>query len=465
MLRKLSLRKQSVPERDIVALFRKKVIMLGLTFKRGIHPPDNKKTTKDLMIEYLRSGDELVFPMIQHIGAPCNPIVKKGDVVLMGQVIGEASGYVSSPIHSSVSGVVSKIEDRIHPNGNPVKSIIIENDHKYSALETEAEYKKIRTLTPDEIVERVKAGGVVGLGGAGFPSHVKLSPPDRDAIDHIIINGAECEPFLTSDHRIMLEQTDEVLKGLQIVLQMFPNAEGVVAIEDNKPEVIAKMKQSVEDYDNISVKVLKTKFPQGAEKQLIYSVTKREVPSGKLPSEVGCVVHNIDTIVAVFRSVTFSKPLIRRIVTVSGNNIKTPKNFKVHIGTSYREVIEAAGGLIKDEGIVISGGPMMGATLYDLDVPIIKTSSSIIALDNSKVEKHEERNCIRCNRCIDVCPMGLAPCDLDIHNRKGLHQEFKENHGLDCMQCGSCSYVCPSKRQLVQSIATEKKIVIGLNRK
>lgn len=440
-------------------------IMIGLTFKRGIHPPENKESTKNKRVEYLLPGKELVYPMIQHIGAPAKPIVKKGDYVYMGQIIGEASSFISSNIHASVSGIVKDISNKPHPNGNEVESITIENDNEYKMLQRDITIKALNCLKDDEIIERILLGGVVGLGGAGFPSHVKLSPKDRNLIDYIIVNGAECEPFLTSDHRIMLEQTEDVLNGLKTVLKLFPQAKGVIAIEDNKLEVISKMKDAVKAFENMEVNVLKTKFPQGAEKQMIYSVTKREVPSGKLPSEVGCIVHNIDTIVAIYKSVTFETPLMYRIVTVSGKNINEPKNFRVHIGTSYQEVIDGAGGLKKEEGIVISGGPMMGTTLFNLDVPIIKTSSSIVCLDQSQTCIEEEGNCIRCKKCVSVCPMGLSPFELDLHMRHGLHDEFKNSYGLDCMQCGSCSYVCPAKRQLVQSIATEKRIVMSLNRK
>ena len=351
--------------------------MAALTFKRGIHPPDNKELTNDKAIKILMPKGDLVFPMVQHIGAPCKPIVKKGDRVLVGQRIAESEAFVSSPIISSVSGTVKAIAEMEHPSGFKIQSVVIENDGEYEESELINHPYDYENMTNDEILEVVKSSGIVGLGGATFPTHIKLSPPPDKKIDHIIVNGAECEPYLTSDHRIMLEETDRIVSGLKVILKMFPDAKGVIGVETNKPDAIEKLEAAIKGEDRISIAKLQTKYPQGAEKQLIYSVTKREVPSAKLPSEVGCIVQNIDTVVAIHRAIFRGRPLMRRIVTVSGGAIKEPQNFKVRIGTSYREVIEAAGGFVEEPAKIISGGPMMGLAMYNIDVPIIKGSSSI----------------------------------------------------------------------------------------
>ncbi|NLL69546.1 MAG: electron transport complex subunit RsxC [Epulopiscium sp.] len=438
--------------------------MKALTFKRGIYPPHGKHYTENKPIEVLMPTGDLIYPMVQHIGAACEPLVKKGDHVFLGQKIGEAKAFVSAPIHSTVSGIVKDITPMLHPNGTKVMSVIVENDKKYEedpSIGMQEDYKK---MSREEIIEKIKEAGIVGMGGAGFPTFIKLSPPSEKKIDRILINGAECEPYLTSDYRVMLEESERVAEGLRIILHLFPKAKGYIGIEDNKPEAIAKMREATKKDVNIEVVVLKTKYPQGSEKQLIYACTKREVPSGKLPADVGCIVQNIDTVVAIHRAIVRGRPLMRRIVTVSGGAIKEPKNFKVRIGTTYRELIEAAGGFIETPTKVISGGPMMGISLFSLDVPIIKTSSAILCLTKEEAVLPPEKVCIRCGKCVDICPMNLLPLSLNSHV---LHHEwdaFEKEHGLDCMECGSCSYICPAKRHLVQSIRTGKKTVL-LNKK
>jgi electron transport complex protein RnfC len=439
--------------------------MAALTFKRGIHPSHSKDFTEEKPIKlYMPKGD-LVFPMLQHIGAPCKPVVKKGDEVLVGQLIGEPQGFVSSPIHSSVSGTVKAISDELHTNGSKVQSIIIENDGEYTEIDSMKPRKDFTNLSKEEILKIIKEAGIVGMGGAAFPTFIKLSPPPEKKIDYIIVNGAECEPYLTSDHRIMLEETDRVVKGLQIILHLFPQAKGVIGIEDNKPNAIKAMKEAVKGLNNISVGVLKTKYPQGAEKQLIYSITKREVPTGGLPADVGCIVQNIDTVVAIHRAVLRGRPLMRRIVTVTGGAIKEPQNFKVRIGTSYRELIEATGGFVEEPEKIISGGPMMGLALFSLDVPVIKGSSSILCLTKAETKITKEKNCIRCGKCVNVCPMNLLPLELNkyaINNEDDLFVKYK---GMNCMECGACSYVCPSKRHLVHSIRTTRRTIMAKNKK
>ncbi|MCT4543880.1 MAG: electron transport complex subunit RsxC [Vallitalea sp.] len=439
--------------------------MGALTFKRGIHPSHSKDFTEKKPIKiYMPEGD-LVYPMLQHIGAPCKPIVKKGDKVLMGQKIGEPQGFVSSPIHSSVSGTVKAIKDVLHPNGSKVQSIVIENDGEYTEIDTMIGRDTYTDLTKEEIINIIKEAGIVGMGGATFPTFIKLSPPPEKKIDHIIVNGAECEPYLTSDHRIMLEETDRVVKGLQIILHLFPDAKGIIGIEDNKPDAIKVMKEAVKGIDKISVATLKTKYPQGAEKQLIYSITKREVPAGALPADVGCIVQNIDTVVAIHRAVLRGRPLMRRIVTVSGGAIKEPQNFKVRIGTSYRELIEAAGGFKEDPAKVISGGPLMGLALFSLDVPIIKGSSSILCLTKKEAIQNEESNCIRCGKCVSICPMNLLPSELNKYAINDEDDLFVKYKGMNCIECGACSYICPSNRHLTHSIRTTKRTIMANKKK
>ncbi|PKM50243.1 MAG: electron transport complex subunit RsxC [Firmicutes bacterium HGW-Firmicutes-7] len=438
--------------------------MSALTFKRGIHPNESKHLTEHKSINTLLPTGDVVFPMVQHIGAPCKPIVAKGDYVFVGQKIGEAQGFISSPIHSSVSGIVKNVTEVLHPNGFKIAAIIIENDEKYAMLESIVPRTNIDSLSKQEIIEIIKEAGVVGMGGAGFPTHVKLAPPPDKKIDFIIINGAECEPFLTSDHRIMLEETDKVVLGLKLVLSMFPDAKGYIGIEDNKPDAIKVLQEATKSINNIDVAVVKSKYPQGAEKQLIYSITKRTVPSGGLPADVGCIVNNIDTIVAIQKAVYEGLPLIRRIVTVSGGAIKEPQNFQVKLGVSYRELIDAAGGFTEAPAKVISGGPMMGFALYSLDVPVVKGTSSILCLTKDEIGTDEELNCIRCGKCVSHCPMNLMPVELNKYALANEADKFSDYRGMDCIECGACSYVCPSKRHLLQSIRTAKKTIIA-NRK
>lgn len=433
-----------------------------LTFKRGIHPPHGKHFTEDKPIEkYLDPKEDIVLPMAQHIGAPCTPLVKKGDRVLVGQKIGESEAFVSSPIHSTVSGTVKAVEKRLVANGQMVMSVVIDNDHLYEEEESLNKSHDYQNMSNEEIIKLIKEAGIVGMGGAGFPTHIKLSPPPDKKIDHIIINGAECEPYLTSDYRVMLEEPDRVIEGLKIILKLFPQAKGVIGIEDNKPEAIKVMKKYAQNEDRIEIAPLKTKYPQGAEKQLIYAVTKREVPyKGKLPADVGCIVQNIDTVVAIHRAIVRGRPLMRRIVTVSGGAIKEPKNFKVKIGTTYRELIEAAGGFVEEPAKVISGGPMMGMAIFSLDIPVIKGTSAILALTKKEAKEVQEKNCIRCGKCIEVCPLNLVPAELNSYALNKEWDLFDKHNGCECLQCGCCSFVCPSKRHLVQSLRTGKTVVL-----
>lgn len=435
-----------------------------LTFKRGVHPPEGKELSSYKAIEnYLPKGD-LVFPLSQHIGAPCEALVQKGDHVLVGQKIGEAKGFGLSCIHSSVSGTVKNIAPVLVANGSKVLSIIIENDNKYETVSSfeERDYSK---FSKDELLNIIREAGIVGMGGATFPTHVKLAPPPDKKIDTIIVNCAECEPYLTCDNRLMLEDGEKIVKGLDIILKMFPNAKGFVGIESNKPEAIQCMEKYCSKYPNIELKVLKTKYPQGAEKQLIYSITKREVPSGKLPADVGCVVQNAGTVYQIYKSVATGIPLIERIVTVTGGAIKEPKNICVKIGTSVSELIDFCGGFKEDPIKVISGGPMMGMTLSSLDIPVTKGTSGVLCLTEKEGYMPEASVCIRCGKCVSACPMNLLPTTL--HNLAQRHEfeKFEELNGLDCIECGCCTFICPAKQHLVQSIRTAKRAVIANKKK
>ncbi len=436
-----------------------------LTFKRGIHPKDEKKSTENKPIEELLPKGDLVYPLNQHIGAPCDSLVKKGDHVLVGQRIGESKGFVSAAIHSSVSGTVKNVMNMYHPNGFKVMSIIVENDNKYEEVESKKVQSDYTDLSREEIIKTIKEAGIVGMGGATFPTHIKLSPSPDMKIDRIIINGAECEPYLTCDHRMMLEKSAEIIEGLKIVLKLFPEAKAFIGIEDNKMNAIKKMEEASKNYSDIQIVPLKSKFPQGAEKQLIYSITKREVLSGSLPAAVGCVVQNVDTLYEIYNAVVNGKPLTSRVVTVTGDAIKEPKNFRVKIGTSYRELIEAAGGFVEEPLKVISGGPMMGIAAHTIDMPVIKGTSGILCLTKKTAILPEESNCINCGRCVEVCPMGLIPTKLAANSAVDRYENFYEYHGMNCIDCGSCSFICPASRQLVQRIRIGKRNVLRYKKK
>lgn len=436
-----------------------------LTFKRGVHPLQNKHSTENKPIEELQPKGDLVFTMLQHIGAPCDPIVKKGDRVLVGQMLGEPVGSISAAIHSSVSGTVKNVMNMYHPNGFMVMAVIVENDKLYEEVENHKQLTQYMNLSNEEIIKIIKEAGIVGMGGAGFPTYIKLSPPSENKIDKIIINAAECEPYLTCDHRIMLEKTNEIVEGLKIVLKLFPGAGGYIGIENNKMDAIKKMNESVDAFPNISVVTLNTKFPQGAEKQLIYSITKREVPSGSLPSSIGCIVLNVATLFQIYNAVVNGQPLISRVVTVSGDAITSPKNFKVRIGTCYSELIEAAGGFVEEPMKVITGGPMMGVAAHTIDIPVTKLTSGILCLTKKAVAKPEESNCINCGRCLSVCPMNLLPLKLAENSTPDRYEEFYTYHGMDCIECGSCSFICTASRHLVQRIRSGKRNVMQYRKK
>ena len=436
-----------------------------LTFRGGIHPYEGKELSKDHPIEkYLPKGD-LVYPLSQHIGAPSVPCVKKGDTVLAGQKIADAGGFVSVPLHASVSGTVKGIEKRLNATGSMVDCIVIENDQQYQ--ETEFQEARLEDLTKEEILNRIKEGGVVGTGGAGFPTHVKLAPKDPSKIEYILVNGAECEPYITSDYRRMIEEPEKVVKGLQVILTLFDSAKGYICIEDNKPDCIAKMKELVKDIDRIEVKEMMTKYPQGGERTLIYAATGREINSTMLPADVGCVVDNVETVISVYKAVILGRPVNSRVVTVTGDGIKEPKNLLVLAGTDMSELVDAAGGLKAKIAKAISGGPMMGFALYDLHVPCTKTTSAFLFLEHDAVSEAQEIQtaCINCGRCVSVCPGHVLPARLAKLAERGDMAGFEALDGMECCECGCCSYICPAKRPLTQSIKSMRKMVLASRRK
>ena len=432
-----------------------------LTFKGGLHPYDGKELSKDKPItEYLPQG-ELVYPLSQHIGAPAVACVKKGDRVLVGQKIAEAGGFVSANIYSSVSGTVKKIEPRMTVSGNKVNSIIVENDGEYETVS----FQPVTEKTNEAIINAVKEAGIVGLGGAGFPTHVKLSPKEPEKIDTIIINAAECEPYITADYRCMMEIPEQLISGLNIMLSLFPKAKGVIGIEDNKPEAIAKLTEMCKNESRIEVAALKTKYPQGAERSLIFAVTGRAINSSMLPADAGCIVDNVETLVAINRAVKEGKPVMDRIFTVTGDAVANPGNFEYCIGMSYAEILEEAGGFKEDPEKMISGGPMMGFAVFSLEIPTTKTSSSLLCFKKDDVSASEVTACINCGRCVDACPSRIIPSRLADFAERHDEEAFLKFNGLECVECGSCSYVCPAKRQLKQAIGSMRKTALANKKK
>lgn len=435
-----------------------------LTFKGGIHPNDGKSLAKDKAIVTVMPKGDLIYPLSQHIGAPASPIVSVGDHVLKGQKIAEAGGFVSAPIHASVSGTVKAIEPHFNPTGSKVNCIVVENDGEYQEVEYTPS-KPLDELTKEEILNLIGEAGIVGMGGAGFPTKVKLSPKEPEKIEYVIANCAECEPYITADYRRMLENPEELVSGMKVVLKLFDNAKGIFGVEDNKPDCIAKLKELTKDEPCMEVLALKTKYPQGAERQLIFATTGRAINSSMLPADAGCVVDNVETLIGIHYAVIDERPVMERIVTVSGDGVKAPGNFKVLFGTNQRELVEAAGGFLGEPEKVISGGPMMGFAMFTLDTPITKTSSSILCLTKDEVAANEPSACINCGRCVEVCPSRIIPSRLADFAEHHNEEAFTKWEGLECVECGSCSYVCPAKRQLKQAIGSMRKIALANRRK
>ena len=437
--------------------------MALLTFKGGIHPDDGKDLAKNKEIVELKPKGDLIYPVSQHIGAPAKPIVAAGDHVLKGQMIAEAGGFVSAPVYASVSGTVKAIAPHLNPTGGTVNSIVVENDGEYEEVEY-PEVKPLEEMSKEEILETIGNAGIVGMGGAGFPTRVKLSPKEPEKIDYVIANCAECEPYITADYRAMLEMPEKLVGGMKIVLKLFDNAKGIFGVEDNKPDCIARLKELTKEEPRMEVLALKTKYPQGGERQLIYATTGRAINSAMLPADAGCVVDNVATMISIYQAVAEGKPSMERIVTVSGDAVNEPGNFKVPFGISHEELVEAAGGFKAEPEKLISGGPMMGFAMVALDVPVTKTSSSILAFTKDEVSKFEPTACINCGRCVEACPSRLIPSRLADYAEHHDEEKFTAHEGLECMEWGSCSYVCPAKRQLKQAIGSMRKIALA-NRK
>lgn len=434
------------------------------SFRGGIHPYDGKAMSKDLPITEAKAGKELVYPLQQHIGAMAKPVVSKGDRVLVGQKIAEAQGFVSASIYATVSGNVRIIEPRRTVSGNMVDSIVVVNDEQYE----EVEYPKRKPweeLNAEEILGYIREAGIVGMGGAAFPTHVKLSPKDPQAIQYVIANCSECEPYLTSDYRRLMEEPERIVLGLNIVLKLFPNATGLFGVEDNKMDAAVKLRALTQDDPRLKVCICKSKYPQGAERQLIKALTGRELNSTKLPADVGCIVLNVDTLYSITRAVCEGRPLLHRIVTVTGDAIEKPQNFAVRIGTSYEELVEQAGGFAKEPVRIVSGGPMMGNALPDLKVPVMKASSALLCMTRDEIEQYSPTACIRCGRCLDACPERLMPTNLAELALRWDREGFLKLNGMECIECGSCSYVCPAGRRLAHAIKAVRRTIIEERRR
>lgn len=438
--------------------------MLFTFFKRtktfslgGVHPPENKLSA-GAAIEELPLPKMVTIPISQHIGAPAEPVVERGQEVKVGQVIAKSKGFVSANIHASASGKVGKVEEVMDSSGfkRLAINIRVKGDEWEEGIDRSPEIVREITLSREEIIQRTLDCGIVGLGGAAFPSHVKLSVPKGKKAEYLILNGVECEPYLTADHRLMLEKSEEIFIGAQILMRAIDVEKCIIGIEENKPDAIEKMAQLTAQYPQITVQPLKVQYPQGGEKQLIKAVLDREVPSGGLPIDVGAVVHNVGTTYAVYQAVQKNKPLIERVVTVTGKSVQKPSNFLVRIGTPVADLLEAAGGMPEDTGKMLSGGPMMGKALTDTSVPVAKATSGILLIPDNEAARQPSQVCIRCGKCVDVCPMGLEPYLLMTQSQRKMFEETEQNRVLDCIECGSCVYECPSSRPILDWVRMSK---------
>ena len=440
--------------------------MLKTFPKGGVHPPENKITASK-PIKRLAVPKVVYVPISQHIGIPAEIIVDRKDKVQMGQVIAKSGGFVSSNIHTPVSGTVTKLDMIVDTSGYKKQCIVIRTDAKDESNFKEFEYplKKEITLESQEIVQRISDFGIVGLGGATFPSHVKLNVKPDNKLDCLIINGVECEPYLTADHRLMLEKSEEILVGIQILMRALHVDKAIIGIENNKKDAIKIFKRLTERESGIRVAALKVKYPQGSEKQLVRALLKREVPKNGLPLDVGVVVHNVGTVYAIYQAVQHNSPLMERVVTVTGKKLEHPSNFWVKIGTPINDLIEAVGGVPEGTRKIVSGGPMMGKALKNTDVPVTKGTSGILVISEEEASRGQSKNCIRCGECVDVCPMGLEPYLLMNLSEKGMFEKTIQEDILTCIECGSCSYVCPSHRPLLDYIRFGKSIAGQLESK
>ncbi len=441
--------------------------MGSTVFKGGIHPDYHKELTATMAVTAMKAPEKVVIPLQQHIGAPCEPLesIEVGTEVKIGQKIAQSSGFVSAPIHASVSGKITAIGPYNHPLGRPVEAITIESDGEEKWDDSIKPAGNPDNLTAEKIREIVREAGIVGLGGATFPAHVKLSPPPEKKIDIVVINGAECEPYLTADHRVMLENPEEIVFGLKMMIKALGAEKGVIGVEDNKPDALKVLEQEVAGEDNITVASLHTKYPQGAEKMLIQVTTGRIVPAGGLPLDVGVVNHNVGTAVAITNAVREGKPLVERVLTVTGSGINRPQNLMVRVGTLVSDVLEHCGGLKEETVKLIIGGPMMGLAQPSPDIPVIKGTSGILALTGEDVYLAESSPCIRCAKCVDHCPVQLLPTSIALASEHEMFKKAEKLHAMDCFECGCCAFVCPSKIPLVQWIRIAKAEIAKANKK
>lgn len=431
--------------------------MLKTFAKGGVHPPENKFSANK-PIEVLPLPAKVSIPVSQHIGAPATILVAKGDKVKVGQLIAQSAGFVSANIHSSVSGTVESIDPVLDSSGykRPAITIVVEGDEWEPTIDRSPELKRNIDADAQTIIKKIAEAGIVGLGGATFPSHVKLSVPAGKKADVLIINGVECEPYLTSDHRLMLEKGHELMVGIQLLMRALGVDKAMIGIENNKPDAIKYLTKIAKEYSGITVHALKVKYPQGGEKQLIKALINREVPSGGLPIDIGAVVHNVGTAYAVYEAVQKNKPLFERVVTVTGKNLPKPSNFLVRIGTPVSDLIAAAGGLPDDTAKVVNGGPMMGKAVTDITVPVTKGTSGIIVFPATESKRKAESVCIRCAKCVSACPMGLEPYLLIRMSQRMMFEKMEHERVLDCMECGSCSFECPANLPLLDYIRLGK---------
>ena len=438
------------------------------TFHGGVHPAEHKELSKESPLTQLLPKGELVYMTNQHIGKPASPVVKKGDRVLAGQIIAEAGGFVSANIVSSVSGTVKAVEPRKNASGGSAMAIVVENDGEYTLAEGVGVECDTNGLTGQEILSKVQKAGIVGMGGAGFPTHVKLTVKTPEKIDYVIANGAECEPYITCDDQLMRTKAAEIVEGMEYMLRLFPNAKGIVVVENNKPEAIAAMEQACQGHDRVYVQPVKTKYPQGGERSLITVITGKHLKLGMLPADAGCVVNNVATIYAIYRAVKFNEPLMERGFTVSGDAVQNPGNFIVKIGTSHQELVDACGGFKQDPKKVLSGGPMMGFAMTGLEAPICKNNNALTCLTVDEVEIAEGQMtaCLRCGRCSRACPLGLSPQLMQVAAiRKDYDRYEHKLYGLDCIGCGCCTYGCPAKRPLMQLFKTTKAEIMATKKR